>query len=153
MSNPFSKTASTATATKGEAVAPPKGNLGKKDPFARPSGGGDGARIKEDVGSLLVIRMKEYKASVDTVHGETAAVSADWLVCDGENKGETRLDGLIFNRPLVRSLQDLEKGALFVGRLELGQAKPGKNAPYIFVDVDDDELPLARECAEAVGWL
>ena len=167
MSNPFVKSSgTTATPPKASASAQttisrpddsekPDAKVTKKDPFARPSGGG-GAAIKDDLGSLLVIRPTEllldYKSSV----GTSDVVRADWLVCDGKNAGEIREDALIFNKPLVRSLRKVVErnpGGLFVGRLVMGQKEIRGNKPFIFQDFNDEEQALAVECAESVGWL
>lgn len=161
MANPFSKNAGTTTATKVEekpAMTRPESSTKaekdapKKDPFARPTGGGDGARIKDDLGSLLVLRPTEFLENFTTSVGSGDVIRADWLVCDGENAGEIREGALIFNAPLVRDLKRAV-GGLFVGRLEMGQKEIKGNKPFIFVDYDDDEEALAKDCAASVGWI
>lgn len=162
MANPFKTAGATTTkdapaskpamtrpesSTKAEEKTAPK-----KDPFARPTGGGDGARIKDDLGSLLVLRPTEFLENFTTSVGSGDVIRADWLVCDGENAGEIREGALIFNAPLVRDLKRAV-GGLFVGRLEMGQKEIKGNKPFIFVDYSDEEEALARECAESVGWI
>ena len=124
-----------------------------KDPFARPTGGGDQTKITEDLGSLLVVRLKGIERDFQTAYGPCDTAEADWIVCDGENAGETRTDGRIFNRPLVKDLAKLQPGGLLVGRLMKGTAKTGQSEPFIFQDFDEEEEELARQCAESVGWI
>lgn len=163
MTNPFKKTAAPA-ATGGASATisrpessdkPPAKAVTARDTFARPKGGG-GSSIKDDMGSLLVVRptdfLKDYTSSVGT--GDV--VRADWLVCDGENAGEIREEGMIFNRPLVRELARVIRenpGGLFVGRLSLGAREIKGNKPFIFQDFTDEEHALAVECAKSVGWI
>ena len=158
MSNPF-KSAGSATKeapkastgiTRPESSDKPAAKATKKDPFARPTGGGDGAKIQDDLGSLLVVRPTEFLEGMDTSVGSTDAVRADWLVCDGDNAGEIREGALIFNKPLVRDLKRAV-GGLFVGRLAMGNKEIKGNKPFIFQDFNDEEQALAVECAESVG--
>lgn len=157
MSNPFSKTApaatkATATMTRPESSTKAEAAPAKKDPFSRPTGGGDGAKIKDDLGSLLVVRPTELLENFTTSVGTSDTIRADWLVCDGDNAGEIREGALVFNAPLVRDLKRAV-GGLFVGRLEMGQKEIKGNKPFIFVDYSDEEEALARECAESAGWV
>lgn len=161
MGNPFAQ-AQAKSETKDEAKPTPtmsrpassdKPAAKGRDTFTRPSGGGDQVKIKEDLGSLLVVRLESIERDFSTEYGLVDAARADWIVCDGDNAGETRTGGMIFNTPLVRDLARLQPGGLLVGRLMQGDAKPGKSAPYIFQDFTDEEEALARECVETVGWV
>lgn len=157
MTNPFTKKSAAPAASKPDAAtfARPgeeKEEAPKRDAFARPSGGGDGAAIKADLGSLLVVRPTEFLEGFSTSVGTGDVIRADWLVCDGENAGEVREEGLVFNKPLVRDLKK-HVGGLFVGRLTMGAKEIKGNKPYIFQDFTDEEEALARDCAKAVGWI
>lgn len=161
MANPFASAQAKNSAPKEDKPAPTmsrpessdKPAAKGRDPFTRPSGGGDQVKIKEDLGSLLVVRKIGVRENMSTAYGITDAVEADWLVCDGDNAGEVRTGSLIFQGPLVRDLKRVADGGLLVGRLMLGEAKSGQSAPYIFQDFTDEEEDLARECVTSVGWV
>lgn len=122
-----------------------------KDPFGRPKPPSTD-NISEHVNQGVLVRPRKYVTNVSTQFGVTDAVEADWIVLTGPDAG-TIQEGMIFQRPLVRALEDHVGVGFMVGVLVRGQAKQGQSAPYIFADPNDDVMALARQAAEAHNWI
>lgn len=126
------------------------------DPFGMPSGGGGGAKIAEDLGAALLVRPTELRENMTTAHGITDAIQADWIVLDGPNQGQVREGSLIFQTALLSDLKRILSNPatpFMVGVLTMGEAKAGKNAPFLFASPDDDQVSLARQAAAHFGWI
>lgn len=125
------------------------------DPFAAPTGGGDGSRIGDDVGSTLLIRPTEYIPSMTTRQGVTDAVRADWIVLDGPNQGAVRNGSLIFQKVLKSELTRImgTPKPMMVAVLSMGEARNGNNAPYLFLPADEAARTLAAQAAAAHNWI
>lgn len=138
-------------AAKPESVAP-AGNL--TDLFNTNVSSGDQHRISDDKGAALLVRPREFKTAVKTVHGESDGILADWIVLTGPAQGEVRADGLIFNAVVRSTLKNVLEGPqpFFVGFLTEGQPQPGKSAPLIFETATDEHLQLAQQAGQAHGW-
>lgn len=123
--------------------------------FGAAPAGGSGARLKDDLGQLVVIRVNEYKPDFSTQNGPVDAIAADWIVCDGPNAGQVREGALIFGRALVPGLKaNFDNGIKFtVGVLGHGEAKPGKNAPLILQNFTPEQLQVAQQAVAYVGWV
>lgn len=135
------------------AAAPAAGG----DPFGMPSGPGAGGKITDYLGHLLIVTPVEIVKDMVTSIGTTDVVRADVVVLDGEEPG-LALDGmLIFQIALRRDLERILRGnqPMLLGRLGQGAAKPGKNAPYIFLSPSEEDMTLARQylAAKAAGQI
>lgn len=167
MTNPFAAAANNAAANNapaasmatasGNANAPettaPAGNL--SDMFSTNVSSGDMAKLKTDLGAAVLVRPTEWIESMKTVNGDTSAIRADWVVLDGPNQGEVRANSLVFNAVVRSTLKNVLDGPypFFVGIVAEGEAKPGKNAPLVFATADPEQLKLAEQAAQAIGWL
>ena len=111
-------------------------------PFNDPGTGGDRIDYKPLDGALLLFDVKAVEDGVVTTYGERTAIRADVAVLDGLHKGERYTDALVFPMVLVGQLRGSE-GAMVLGRLGQGAAKPGQNAPWT--------LATATDADKAVG--
>ena len=126
------------------------------DPFGMPSGGGSGSKIADDLGQALLVRPIEFKPEFKTQHGIIDAIQADWIVLTGPEAGQVREGSLIFQTMLVGDLKKIlanPSTPFMVGVLTTGEAKPGKNAPYLFATPDEAQVALARQAAAHFGWI
>ena len=125
------------------------------DPFASPTGGGDGSRIGDDVGQAILIRPTEYIPGMNTRQGVTDAVRADWIVLTGPNQGQVRNGSLIFQKVLKSELTRImgTPKPMMVAVLGMGEARNGNNAPYLFAPADDATKALAAQAASAHNWI
>jgi len=107
---------------------------------------GDTLPIKDLIGSLLLLTVKKETDEIETEYGATTAIEVNIAVHDGELKGETYSDALIFQRVLKSQLRAKVGGQMVLGRLELGEKKAGKNAPYRLNETPtDDDKATARK--------
>jgi hypothetical protein len=121
-----------------------KGNT-MTDPFNDPAAG-SGVKITEFDGRLLLVTPVGYEEEVDTVHGKKDAVRANVVVIDEKapTASERHDDVLIFQGNLIGATKRYVGKGMVVGRLGLGEAKPGKNAPWLLNTATDDEKTLVR---------
>lgn len=170
MTNPFANATRTATppATQPAFQAPaakpePKpapaakaesAGTGFGDPFGQPAGPGSGEKITDMLGSLLLVKPTEYIEEMSTTSGDTDAVRADIAILDNtEEPGHIAEGVLIFQQALKRDLRKIMDSPqpYLLGRLDRGQAKGNKSAPYIFVKFTEEEAALANQFLQAVG--
>lgn len=116
--------------------------------FAQPGPpSGDPFPMDTHVGRLLMFEVTEHVEHVPTVHtqpGEkTPAVRANITVIDGQSPGEHFRESLVFNKVLIGQLRS-NVGRLVLGRLTLGAAKPGKNAPYELTPANQSDTQQAQ---------
>ena len=111
--------------------------------FNQPSAGGDRVDMKDLVGSLVLIWVKEVRENVPTPYGESDAVACDIHVLDGLKGGEKFENTLLFQRALIGSLRNFTGGEPVLGRVSTGVAKPGQSAPYILSDFTEQDAALA----------
>ena len=111
--------------------------------FNQPSAGGDRVDIKELVGSLVLVWVREVRENVPTPYGESDAVACDIHVLDGAKGGEKFENTLLFQRALIGSLRSFAGGEPVLGRVGTGIAKPGQSAPYILNDFTDQDAAVA----------
>ncbi len=161
--NPFDnkKTGSTAAATKtrgGLAAAngdePPTTPPRSGDPFALPSSGGGGDyKFTEFLGELLLVRPVEVDTMVTKISPDSEFVRVDTIRLDNENE---RVDDLlVFGTALIRTFKSVLRGdnEWVLGRLEMGEAKNGKNAPYILTQPAADDIALAQGVMVELGLI
>lgn len=172
MTNPFANAATARTATPPAAqptfqapaskpavqtqkAAPAESQgTGFGDPFGQPAGPGSGEKITDMLGSLLLVKPTEYIEEMSTTSGDTDAVRADIAILDNtEEPGHIAEGVLIFQQALKRDLRKIMSGSqpYLLGRLDRGQAKGNKSAPYIFVKFTEEEAALANQFLQAVG--
>jgi len=112
------------------------------DPFASPATS-TGVDWKEVNGALILINVLGVDEAVQTVHGVIDAVRANIVVLDGDLKGETFDDTLVFPRVLKSQLKS-KVGQLVLGRLGQGTAKPGQSAPWQLVEATETDKEVGR---------
>ena len=157
MTNPFAA-GTTATA---EAPAEPKvdttkteqpASLGMGDPFAAPTGVGDGSRITEFVGRLLLVKPTEVIAEMNTSQGKARdVVRADIAILDDAEEPGKIVEGvLLFQQALKREAKAIYDGPLpyLLGRLDKGKTNGG-NTLYTFQEANEADVTLARQFVEA----
>lgn len=125
------------------------------DPFANPTGGGDGSKISDELNQAVLMRPTEYIPEMNTTQGKTDAVRCDWIVLTGPNMGQVRSQSLIFQTVLKRELKARIGSAqpFLVGVVVLGEARGGNNAPYLLAPADDQVRALAAQAAQANNWI
>lgn len=156
MTNPFA--AATATAPAEEKSAPvdttkteAPANLGIGDPFADPDGVGDGSRITEFVGRLLLVKPTEVIEEMNTSQGKARdVVRADIAVLDDAEEPGRIVEGvLLFQQALKREAKKIYEGPLpyLIGRLDKGKTGGG-NTLYTFQAATEEEKNIARQFLE-----
>ncbi len=114
------------------------------DPFSSPAQGGDRIPLDDVNGSLLLFTVRGVEKDIQTSFGPSDAVKCDVAALDGNNKGETWDDTLIFPRVLRSQLASRE-GGMVLGRLGKGTAKPGQSAPWLLADPTDTDKETGRK--------
>jgi hypothetical protein len=89
----------------------------------------------------LVVIFPYSVENIDTQFGMKTAVRAD--IYD-VHTGAAMLDSLIFPSKLVGQTQGCERGQAIVGRVTLGTAKGGQNAPWELEDPTEADFATAR---------
>lgn len=108
--------------------------------FAAPLSASAGPKPADLAGQLLIIKPLDYRKDIDTVNGKADAISCDVINLD---KGEEHSDVLFFNIAIRSALKGL-LGQKVLCRIQQGQAKPGKTAPWILVDASTDAAAVAK---------
>lgn len=116
--------------------------------FANPATPSEGIVFDELIGSLLMVKviyLEEHVPNVNSKPGEKSpAIRADVTVLDGPQAGKEYPDALIFPRVLQGQLRS-RLGQLVLGRLTKGEAKPGKNAPWMLAAATPQDTQLAEQ--------
>ncbi len=118
--------------------------------FNDPSAGGDKLPLDDLTGSLLLFTVQEALTDVQTSFGPSNPVRADVAVLDGPKKGETYDDALVFPRVLASSLRP-HVGAMVLGRLGRGQAKPGQLPPWLLTAATAEEKQTGEKYLQHVA--
>jgi hypothetical protein len=108
--------------------------------FAELSTSGDQPKVADLANQLLIIEPTEYKANIQTVHGDTDAIEVRIINID---TGEIHTDILFFNVALKNALKN-KIGQKVLARIGQGTAKPGKSAPWILIDATGNAEDLAK---------
>lgn len=118
--------------------------------FAEPSAS-DRLSPRDVLGHLLIIRPEEYLKNVQTKFSKTAEGS-DCIkldVVDLDEQGGTPYYGALwFQGKLIGAMKGAV-GQILLGRVKLGLAQPGMNAPFEFESCTADTTAVAR----AQTWL
>lgn len=123
--------------------------------FDQPEAGGDKIPFKERgaelvaANSLMLFHVHEVVPKIKTIHtkpGEEGsdAVRADVVFLTGPLGGEYFGNALIFPKVLVSSLRG-KVGKQVLGKLGLGNAKPGQNAAYTLMPFSDSDAQIAMQ--------
>lgn len=151
MSNPFSNNPGpTATAT------PPAASGGfsadtvqSGDPYSvNIPTGVSGVRMNDPgiLNELLLVEPVEYIASMMTSASKepTDAFRVNILPLTGGLAGELQEDVMIFQVALKRELMKTYRGPnrWLLARCQMGTAKPGQSAPYLFNPPGEDDLAI-----------
>jgi hypothetical protein len=119
------------------------------DPFADPAGPGSGEMIANMVGRLLLVKPLECIPEMMTKQGlGKDVIRADIAILDHPTEPGHIADGvLVFQTCLKRDLKLILEGSntYLIGRLVMGEAKGGNNAPYLFAKATIEEKNLARQ--------
>ncbi len=118
--------------------------------FNDPSAGGDKLPLDDLTGSLLLFTVQEALSDVQTSFGPSNPVRADVAVLDGNHKGETFDDALVFPRVLASSLRP-HVGSMVLGRLGRGQAKPGQSPPWLLTAATAEEKQTGERYLQHVA--
>lgn len=157
MTNPFASATATAEAPAEEtkvdtAKAEAPANLGMGDPFAAPTGVGDGERITEFVGRLLLVKPTEIIEEMNTKQGKARnVVRADIALLDDPTEPGKIIEGvLLFQQALKREAKAIYDGPLpyLLGRLDKG-VTGGGNTLYTFQEANEADITLARQFVAA----
>ena len=116
--------------------------MGKQIVAAAP--GGEKIIYEDFLGKLFVIEPLDIEKDVKTTYGESDAVRANVWVLLGKDKQEEFEDALIFPR-VLQSQTRRKIGQIVVGRLTLGDAKKGQNAPWLLAAATDADLKKAAD--------
>ena len=108
--------------------------------FAAPLTASAGPKAADLAGQLLIITPLDYRKDIDTVNGKADAISCDVVNLD---TNEEFADVLFFNIAIRSALKGL-LGQKVLCRIQQGQAKPGKTAPWILVDASTDPAAVAK---------
>lgn len=118
-----------------------------EDGLLDPASGGGGWNAKEALGDLLLIRPTKLERDFKTSAGISDVIRAEVVVIDEKKpkKSEAHSDVLLFWTSVVNSLEPAVGKGRVVGRLVMGEASPGKSAPYLLEKATDEEKALAME--------
>jgi hypothetical protein len=117
------------------------------------SNGDSWAFNKEALGELVAIKVEKVERDFKTSAGVSDVVRAKTVIVVNEKKpakSESHDDVLVFGKVLLGALSEFAGKGWVVGRLEKGEAQPGKSAPYILTTADDDEKASAIEAIKAL---
>jgi len=112
-------------------------------PFASPATA-QGIKWTDVKGALILVDVKSVETGIDTAFGPSDAIRADIAVLDGDGKGDTYPDCLIFPKALQSQLRP-RVGQKVLGRVTQGVAKAGQSAPWLLGEASeaDHQVGLA----------
>ena len=113
------------------------------DAFSDPSTA-TGIQWKDLNGSLVLVKVHEVIAEMNTQFGASSAVRADVIVLDGNGAGDEYADTLVFPKVLQSQLKP-KVGGMVLGRVAQGSAKPGQSAPWTLTPANEADKAKGRE--------
>lgn len=150
MSNPFpNRSGNTATAAS-RSNAFDADVVKDDDPYASdvPAGISE-YKISDFVGEFIMVEPTEYIESMLTSASKdpTDVFRVNVIPLTGEHAGEQLDDLMVFQVALKRALMKTWKGPKpwLRARLEMGNAKPGWSAPYVFVAPTEEDEAIYRK--------
>lgn len=123
------------------------------DLFSKPSDlPSAGLKIADLEGSLVVVKPDAEETKLETSLGEAMARPAQVLVIDGDLASDKWQPALLFGAGLKAQAGAAARSGLpIVGVVGKGEAKPGKNAPWLFKDPTEKQLEAARRAYMAAA--
>ncbi len=120
------------------------------DPFAQPAGPGE-YRIQDMLDEVLLVKPYEEDVIKTKISDNSEVIRCDIIRIDNEN--ERCDDVLIFQTALLRTFRKVLNGPnnWTIGKLEMGEEKNGRNAPYIFTRVDEADIARGVAVAKELG--
>lgn len=116
-----------------------------QDPFGAPQSG-YGPKAKELVGKLLLLYPESYREGIRTANGDRDAVDGRMVILDGTESGEPEETQFSFMQlVLIGQLRRAIGKNPILGRMEIGKAKPGQNAPFRLADPTEEDKQAARD--------
>ena len=113
------------------------------DAFSDPSTA-TGIQWKDLNGSLVLVKVHEVIAEMNTQFGASSAVRADVIVLDGNGAGDEYADTLVFPKVLQSQLKP-KVGGMVLGRVAQGSAKPSQSAPWTLTPANEADKAKGRE--------
>lgn len=95
-------------------------------------------------GRLLIVKPQEVVNDITTNFGPTTAVRATVTVIDGDNKGTSYDDTLVFPKVLQSQLKT-KLGEKVLGRLGQGVAKPGQSPPWVLNEANEADVKAGTD--------
>lgn len=106
--------------------------------------------IKDHVGDLVIIAVNEFTPDFVTAMGVRDTIKAEIAIVDG-NEADTRYaEALLFGSRVVPQLRG-KIGAVVLGRIARGTAKPGQSAPYLIEKPTQHDKELATKWVKVNG--
>lgn len=154
MTNPFDRGNSTSTPAPAQSAA--SSGLGggvdtkqSEDPYSVSVPSGVSGVKMSDPGildQLLLVEPVEYIPSMMTSASRepTDVVRVNIIPLTGELEDQLQEDVLVFQEALKRELKKTFQGPnkFLLAFLQLGKAKPGQSAPYIFVQPSEEQVKI-----------
>lgn len=102
--------------------------------------------VKDLVGELVLFTPHEYVEEFKTDYGTKDAVITDLVVLTADGGPVEYNEAMIFQGSLIGALKrKIPTGRKLLGRIALGEAKKGQNAPYILTSPNDADQQMARD--------
>ena len=109
--------------------------------FGEPSGQGDMFKTADYVGSLVAF-VDGKRGTQETKFGEAEVTTCRYVVLlDGDDAGTVFDDPTVFGN-IGKDAYSVETN-IVLGRINVGEAKPGRNAPFILDAATDDDKKVA----------
>jgi hypothetical protein len=117
------------------------------DLFSTPSDlPSSGIKVADIEGALVIIKPEAEEIELETVHGDATARPSKVLVVEGPGAAPEWQDCLLFGAGLkAQAGAAARSGKPIVGVLGKGEAKPGKNAPWVVKDPTSAQMEKARK--------
>jgi hypothetical protein len=117
------------------------------DLFATPSDlPSGGLKIADLEGALVICKPEADEVEMSTDFGDTTARPSQLLVVTGPLAADQWQDCLLFGAGLkAQAGAAARSGKPIVGVVGRGVAKPGRSAPWLFLDPTPDQLDAARK--------
>lgn len=112
--------------------------------FAAPAAPGDGIKLADHLGGLLLVEVLSIETGIKTTFGDSDAVRANVYAIDGAGSPAEYEDTLIFPKVLQGQLRK-SVGQKVLGRLGQGSAKPGQSAPWLLNEASADDIAKAEQ--------
>lgn len=116
-------------------------------------GSADQFSIKDHVGDLVLVAVNGFTPQFPTAFGVRDTIRCKIAVVDSKDPakvGTVYGDAMIFGSKIVPQLKG-SMNRVVLGRMALGAAKPGQNAPYQLDKFSQDDAAAANKWVEENG--